>query len=54
MSAPDTVATGETKVTPPKSRTTIPKPVREAAGIDEGDTVKWVYQDGEIRVYKKD
>ena len=31
-----------------KGKTTIPKPVREALGVDAGDRVRYVISDGEV------
>jgi len=52
MSAPEQIATGTTTVSGAKKQATVPQEIREAAGIERGDKIKWVYQDGEIKVYK--
>ena len=33
-----------------KGRTTLPKPVREALGVGAGDRVRYVINDGEVRM----
>lgn len=50
----DDVATGESTVTGAKKQATVPQEIREAAGIDRGDKIKWVYKDGQITVRKKE
>jgi len=54
MSAPEQLATGESTVSGAKKQATVPQEIRECAGIDRGDKLKWVYQDGTLKVYKKD
>jgi len=43
----------DTKVSD-KYLTTVPKPVRNFLGVDEGDTVEWHVVDGEIIVRVRD
>ncbi len=33
-----------------KGQTTLPKPVREALGVGAGDRVRYVIDDGEVRI----
>ena len=33
-----------------KGQTTLPKPVREALGVETGDRVRYVIADGEVRI----
>ena len=33
-----------------KGQTTLPKPVREALGVGAGDRVRYVINDGEVRI----
>ncbi|MCY3545431.1 MAG: AbrB/MazE/SpoVT family DNA-binding domain-containing protein [Gemmatimonadetes bacterium] len=33
-----------------KGRTTLPKPVRDALGVQAGDRVRYVVLDGEVRI----
>ena len=34
----------------PKGQTTLPKAVREALGVQTGDRVRYIIQDGEVRI----
>jgi len=34
-----------------KGRTTIPKAVREALGVDSGGRIRYVMSDGEVRIF---
>jgi len=54
MSAPENIATGESTVSGEKKQATVPQQIRDVAGIEQGDKLKWVYQDGELTVYKKE
>ena len=33
-----------------KGQTTLPEPVREALSVQEGDRVRYIIQDGEVRI----
>lgn len=37
-----------------KGQTTLPKAVREALALEPGDRVRYVIQDGEVRIVKVD
>ncbi len=39
----------ESKITR-KGQTTIPRPVREALGLQTGDTIRYLIRDGEVRI----
>lgn len=34
-----------------KGKTTIPKPVRDALGVNSGDRIRYVMSDGEVRIF---
>lgn len=34
-----------------KGKTTIPKPVQDALGVNSGDRIRYVMSDGEVRIF---
>lgn len=54
MSVTEIPTVGKAKVYDDKGRTMIPKDVRDEMGIEYGDEVVFVIQDGETKIYKAD
>jgi AbrB family looped-hinge helix DNA binding protein len=54
MAAADTTETGYAKIYDSTGRTVIPKRVRENLDWEKGDELKFVSEDGEMKVVKVD
>jgi AbrB family looped-hinge helix DNA binding protein len=52
MSTPMPIETGRMNIYDHKGRTAIPKQIRDAMGVEEGDTMKVVVEDGVARLYR--